>query len=104
MKDDSQSIQIPLSWMGVDELVATAANQFLVQFDGSFHYLILGQATPPVLLGTEQEMRRQARQIPTVPVSALGCYALSRTGMEDLIRVLRTTLERADASQGDGGS
>lgn len=97
MADDSQPIQIPLSWVGVEESVASAANQFLVQFDGDLHYLTLGQVTPPVLLGTEEEKKRQVDKLTMVPVRALGCYALSRKGIEELIGVLRTGLERADA-------
>ena len=97
MMEEADTIQIPLSWVGVDGLPVHAANQFLVQADGDMHYLTIGHVVPPVVLGSEEDRQRQLAQLGLVPVQPLGRFALSRNKVQELVGVLTSVLEKTAA-------
>lgn len=100
MTDEGDTIQIPFSWVGVEELPVHAANHFLVQADGDMHYLTIGHATPPVLLGSPEDLKRQLTQLGLVPVKPLGRFALSRSKAQELVGVLTSVLEKTASEPG----
>jgi len=78
-------------WTGADDVPVLAANQFSVQFGAASPngtpeeiYLTIGQATPPLLSGDEEEQRAERSQITEVPSRVIARIALSRTRVLEL--------------------
>ena len=85
-------IALPVLWVGVEEQPVLAANQFLIQVHEGEVFLVVGHVTPPpfVLEGASlEEVRRQAAAIGSVPVRALGRYALTPRRLAELIELLQ---------------
>ena len=100
MAEDPEVIQVPVVWVGGDETPILLVNQFLGQFQENEFILTLGQFAPPALIGTEDERREQLRDVSFVPVKVLARLALTRSRMEELIRVLEETLANHEKSKG----
>jgi hypothetical protein len=103
MADDETpgAIQLPLLWVGADELPVLAANQFIGQIDHDNIFLTLGTATPPLLFAeNEEQLRTQAQSISYVPVRPVVRLAVTRSRLEELIQVLKTTADNYDRQQG----
>jgi hypothetical protein len=89
-----------LRWVGAEELPILLINQFIGQV-GQHNELVitLGQVSMPALLGSPEQQAEQARQIPQASVRALGRFALTREGLDELIRVLDLTRINYDKAQ-----
>jgi methyl-accepting chemotaxis protein len=61
--------------------------------------LTFGQLTPPAFLGTPEQITEQAKQISHVPTQTVARLVLTRMGMDQLIEVLRQTVENYDRAQ-----
>jgi hypothetical protein len=92
-------IQLPLAWIGVDELPIILVNQFLGQFLEDEFILTFGTVAPPPLLGDPEQRLEQAKQIEFLPVQAVTRFGLTRTRLEELVRVLKETLDNYDEHQ-----
>lgn len=97
----AQNFQIPLSWVGVEELPIFQVNQFLSQSDpqGEF-FLTCGQMTMPPLLGTPEEQTAQLERVAYVPIKPVARLGLTRRRVEELIDILQQTLSGYDRTQG----
>src|SRR5688572_30304966 len=105
-KQDTPSepeLQVPIVWVGGEDIATHTANQFLGQFSGPEEFIVtFGHIAPPPLLGTPEERLEQARQLSYVPVRAITRIGLTRQRVEELIGVLQQTLSNFDASQQKG--
>jgi hypothetical protein len=90
------SIQVPLSWVGIDELTAHLANQFMIQRTEDGWLLTVGQALAPAFIGTPEEQRAQASELTFVPVRPLGRFSMTEDRVRQLVALLKETLERAE--------
>jgi len=99
--EEPDRIAVPLAWVEADEPVAFA-NQFLFQqvMENDF-VLHIGQAFPPALVGTPEQQREQAKQIPFVPVRPLGRFSLTRERVVELVNLLQGVLASSNPTQGD---
>lgn len=98
--DERPGIQIPLTWIGVEELPIHLANQFVCQFEQQEFILTFGQMSPPALLGgTEEERAEQAEQIDFVPVRPLARLAFTETRLRELVAVLEANLRNYEQHQ-----
>jgi hypothetical protein len=86
-----------LSWEGIEDLPILLANQVIGQV-GQHGEVILsfGQTAPPVLLGDPEQQREQAKEIPSVPIKPVARLALTREGLDDVIRILNETRDNWD--------
>jgi hypothetical protein len=92
--DPPQSFQIPLSWVGFEETPIAYANNFLIQFQSEGAFVLgIGQATPPALVGTPQEVAAQMEDVTFVPVRTLARVALSPSKLRELIAALQANLD-----------
>jgi hypothetical protein len=95
--DPPQTVEVPLSWVGFDEVPIAYANQFLVQFQPEEGFVLgVGQATPPAIIGTPEQIAAQAAQVEFIPVRTLARVAMTRPKMEELIAALEATLRNFD--------
>jgi hypothetical protein len=62
-------IQVPAVWVGLEEEPVAFANQFIGQLDDRCDAVLsFGQVLAPVVLGTPEQQREQAKNIPFVQV------------------------------------
>lgn len=95
-----QEAQLPIAWIGSEELPVTLVNQFLGQVGTQDEViLIFGQITPPILLGTPEQQQEQAKEIPFVPVKPVARLGLTKAGLDQLVEVLQQTQSNYDQAQ-----
>lgn len=70
---DGENIEreIPVSWVGAEELPILYANQFVGQVHEDTFFLTIGQLVPPALIGTPEEQAEQLEEIAYLPVKPL---------------------------------
>ena len=104
-----ESVTIEADWSAAQTTPVQLANQFVGQLgaetasldhpvpDGV--YLIVGQASPPVLVGSEAMQREQVERLGgRLPIAVHGRYFITRARLDDLIRVLTETAHKYDAA------
>jgi hypothetical protein len=97
MAEDEGEIQVPLTWVGLEEVPTLAANQIVVQFTAKHEFVLtFGHVTPPILLGTEEERREQLRMVTFAPVKPVARLGLTRQRIEELVQVLTENLQNHD--------
>lgn len=91
-------VEVPVLWVGGDELPTIKVNQFLVQVDSSGDvFLTCGTVTPPVLLGDKpDDIQKQAEAIGYVPIRTVSKFALSAKALRELAGVLHTGIEMVE--------
>jgi hypothetical protein len=96
--DKPFGLQVPLVWVGLDDVEILYANQFIGQLDDRCEAVLsIGQVMPPPVLGTPEEQREQAKNIPFVQVRTIGRVSLTRARIEELMNVLQQTLDNQTA-------
>ncbi|MFI1811336.1 hypothetical protein ACH414_13550 [Streptomyces sp. NPDC020422] len=105
----SESFQVRLVWRNAD-MPSQPINQFIVSMglpgpggDPDAVHIALGQADPPLITGTPEQMRQQAQELGTLPVDTKGRYVLSRTRLGELIQVLQQAANTYDNMRQPGG-
>lgn len=64
-------------------------------------YLTVGSVEPPLLFGTEEDMRQQLESTEgKLMVKPLGRYVLTRGRIDELIKVLQSAAQTFDQAQG----
>jgi hypothetical protein len=95
-----QQLELPLSWIGYEDVPILYANQVLVQFQAEGAFVIaVGQVTPPALIGTAEQVAAQAAQIEYIPVKTLGRFGLTRAKLQEVISILQVNLDNFDRVQ-----
>ncbi len=94
------SIQVPLVWVGAEETPIYFCNQFLAQVDGNEAFLMVGQMTPPPLMGSPEEIQEQAERITYVAVKAVARLGMASNRLDELINVLQQIQSIRDQRQG----
>ncbi len=68
-----ERVNLNLAWVGVEDVPIVFVNQILGQVDDKGEVIIsFGQATPPILLGSPEDLRRQAAAIPFIQVKPVA--------------------------------
>lgn len=98
-----QPIEVPVVWVGQDDLPVVSVNQFLGQVEPGVAFVTVGQVTPPMLGGGPDEQLAQLQRIPFVPIRTVVRLALSRQRLQELIEVLQGTLTNMDSIPSEGG-
>jgi flagellar motor switch/type III secretory pathway protein FliN len=102
MAEDAEPIAIPVLFIGAEDVPILFANQFVISFQQQEFILTAGQIAPPILLGSEEEQRQQARDISFVPVKVVARLGMTRQRMAELVAVLQDTLRKFDEQSGPG--
>jgi hypothetical protein len=95
--------EIPLTWIGADELPLLWVNRFVGQSLQDHLVLTIGQSVDPALIGTPQERMAQLEQIAYVPIRPVARLALSRARCEELIGILEIIKDAYDQQQQEIG-
>lgn len=96
MDEENVGFEIPLVWIGAEDLPVLFVNQIVGQVEAEEHvfYLTVGQALPPALIGTQDERLRQLQGISYVSVKPIARLAFTRKKLEELVAVLQTNLDQ----------
>ncbi len=87
--EQPESIQVPIVWVGVEELPVAFANQFVVQVDRGEVFLTIGQLVPPPIIGaTDEERRAQVENIEYVQVKPLARLVMTPSRLLELATAL----------------
>jgi hypothetical protein len=101
--DEPAGIEVPLAWMGPEEVPIYAANAFVSQYDPqTLDYLILtvGQLTPPAIIGaTPEEREEQVRNVAFVPIKPVVRLGLTPTRARELIATLQANIDQLDEAR-----
>lgn len=97
--DDDGLIQLPLIWPDVNDVSVLMSNVHLLQIsEPDCAILTLGQAAPPVVLGTTEEQQTMARAIGGVSVRAICRVSMTRMRVAELAAGLSQLLANMDSA------
>jgi hypothetical protein len=99
-EDTQTGVNVPVLWDGVEDVPLTLANQVLAQVGHQGEVILtFGQITPPILVGKPEQQAAQAEEIPFVAVKPVARVALTKAGLDDLVRVLQATQKNHERVQ-----
>lgn len=100
MEETPPNIDIPLAWIGAEELPIHLVNQFVCQFNQDEFILTVGQMAPPALIApTPEERLEQAEQISYVPIKPLARLVFTRQRLVELAATLQANIAQYDEFQ-----
>ena len=99
MDDEPGKVSLPTVFIGAEEQPIVFANQFVIQNHEDEFVLTLAQLSPPYLLGTEEEMLEQAKNLAYVPIKVVGRFSLNRQRVGELIAILQDNVAKFDERQ-----
>ncbi len=106
MDEGAHSRNVPLAWIGVEELPLLYSDQFIVQYHEGTFIMSIGQSVPPAFIGTQEEREQQLEQITYVPVKPVARVAFTPAKLDALIDALHQTRDLARQQEwmegGDG--
>jgi hypothetical protein len=91
--EEPQRVEVPVVWVGADEVPVYFANQFVAQVDRGECFLTIGQMLPPVLVGTLDERREQAENLQYVTIRPVARIAFTPDRLRELISILELTAQ-----------
>jgi hypothetical protein len=89
-----EGIRIPVAYVESEEVPILAANEFLIQFHRGGFILTIGQATPPPIIGSRDEVIEQVKQIPFIPVRVVGRFSMTEESTRALVDLLQSHIRR----------
>ena len=96
-------IEVPVVWVGVDDLPVHHVNQFVGTVNPQEIFLTLGTLVPPPIFGgTPEERLAQAKSIEFVQIRPTARVALTDEGLRAFIRILNETLANFQEQKAKG--
>ena len=99
MNGERDAITLPLTYLGLEDIPILFANQFVIQHEKNEFILTVGQLQPPILLGTPEDRKEQAKKLTYVPIRVVARFGLTRQRLTELIEVLQSNLRTYDEKQ-----
>jgi hypothetical protein len=88
---DEGSVQIPLAWVGAEDVSIEFANQIIIQHQGDEFVLTIGQMVGPALIG--ENARDIAEKIDYVPIRVLARLGLTEGRMREFVNAMQANLD-----------
>ena len=99
MNKEQDVISLPITYLGLEDMPILFANQFVIQHEKNEFVLTVGQLQPPILLGTPEERKEQAKKLTYVPIRVVARFGLTRQRLAELIEVLQSNLRTYEKKQ-----
>jgi len=99
MATDDDQIQLPIAYLGVEETPIVFANQFAIQHFQNEFIITIGQIAPPILVGSPEERREQAKNVGYIPVTIVGRFSLTKERIRELIGALQENLSNYEKGE-----
>ncbi|MDP2951968.1 MAG: hypothetical protein Q8O76_01460 [Chloroflexota bacterium] len=97
---EEEAIILPVVYVGTEDSPILFANNFVIQHTQKEFILTVGQIQPPILLGSPEIRREQAKRLSYVPVKVVTRLGFTRQRLVELIQVLQDNLQIYDSKQG----
>lgn len=106
MADETpDAVELPVLWIGLDDLPVLMANQFIGQVLQDEIVLSFGSMVPPPVVGaTVKERREQIDRLTYVQIRPVVRISVTRRRLEELQTMIRDTLNNYDNRYGRGGA
>lgn len=96
--EELEARQIPIVWVGVDDLPVPLVNQLIGLVQPNEVFLTFGTLVPPAIMAeTLEERRAQAEAIPFVQVKPVARLGLTPDRLREFIAILQQTLTNYEA-------
>jgi hypothetical protein len=102
MPADEGGFELPLVWLGPEDVPILFINAVVSQFDPQMDSLILtlGQLTPPAIVGaTPEERQAQVDQIAYVPIKPVVRVGLTEARGRELVAILQSNLDQLEQAR-----
>jgi len=99
MNGEQDAITLPVVYVGAEDEPILLANQFAIQHQKNEFILTVGQLQPPILLGSPEERKEQAKKLTYVPIRVVARFGLTRQRLAELIEALQINLRKYDEKQ-----
>ena len=99
MNREQDAITLPVTYLGLEDVPILFANQFVIQHEKNEFVLTVGQLQPPILLGSPEERKEQAKKLTYVPIRVVARFGLTRQRLAELIEALQSNLRKYDEKQ-----
>ena len=99
MNQEEAAITLPVVYVGAEDEPILFANQFVIQHEKNEFVLTVGQLQPPILLGSPEERKEQAKKLTYVPIKVVARFGLTRQRLAELIEALQSNLRKYDKKQ-----
>ncbi len=99
MAEENLQRDVPLAWIGVEDVPLLYADQFVAQLHQDMFILTIGQMVPPAFIGTPEERAEQLEQIAYVPVKAVSRVTFNSANLDQLIGALQQMRNLRDGQQ-----
>lgn len=93
---------VPVIWIDWDAEPILFANVILAQHMNDEFIISFGQASPPVLMGSEEERREALANITAVPVKAVARIGVTPQRMREFLDAMWQNLERYEHTGENG--
>ncbi|MFN0073045.1 MAG: hypothetical protein ACKVVP_16290 [Chloroflexota bacterium] len=93
------AVGVPLTWIDIDDRTIELVNQIVITHAGTEIVFALGQAAPPLVLGTLEDRQEQIKRLRFIPVKTLGRYVVTREMLGTLVSILQQHMEKYDLAQ-----
>lgn len=85
---------VQTAWIGLEEMPVVSANQFVIQASSEESVISIGYASAPVLVGTPEEVKAQAKGIDYIAVKPLFRFAVTPSNFKSMMGLLGSALEQ----------
>ncbi len=73
------------------------ANVFTLQRNQDEYILLIGQISPPILVGSQDEQRRQLQELGTLSVRPIARIGFTQARLRELVGILESSLIPSDS-------
>ena len=99
MSQKEDAIALPIVYIGAEDEPILFANNFVIQHQENEFILTVGQLQMPILLGTPEERKEQAKKLTHVAIRVVARFGLTRQRLVALIKALQDNLQKYDKKQ-----
>jgi len=79
-----QQIELPIVFVDAEQFKFDQANIFVIQHSADGWFLTVGQAAPPLAIGSPEQQREQLERVGYVPVKVVAKLVVTRKRLEEL--------------------
>jgi hypothetical protein len=95
--EPAEAFALPVVWVDNEEKPVVLANQFLLQAVTAEEFVMsIGQVSPPAVIGSPDDQRKQLEQIPFAPVRTVARISFTRQRLDELAELLQRARGRAN--------
>lgn len=95
---DAPQPQIPLAWVGYDDLPIVFVNQIVLQAQPGEFIVTFGQAAAPPTIGTEEQQHEQLAELEYVPIRPVLRMGVTVERLREFAAAMSVALEQYDAA------